>query len=163
MDAASRLRPRAHALAALLLAAAAASAQTPAVDGWREREFSFTYMGFTTTYSCEGLKGKVRTILAALGARDDLSIRATGCEIGGGVALAPQVHVRAAFPDAAADGVVTLAPRRTRGLEAGDCELVEQLRDRVLPDLGFDVRTERAGCVPHQLSLGRPYPEVAPR
>lgn len=155
-------------VAGLLLAvlAAPALAQAPAQATWREHEFDFTYMGFTTQYSCDGLRHKVRAVLEALGARARPEIRATGCESGGGVALSPRVHVKVALPApagaqdadafAAESAVVTLAPRTVDGLAAGDCELVEQLRDRVLPGLGTEVIAERTGCVPHQLGLGRP-------
>lgn len=148
----------------LAAACGSALAQAPAV--WREHEFSFTYMGFTTRYSCDGLRHKVTSILALLGARDKPEVRASGCEIGGGVALAPRVHVRVALPEPAAPdargafdadrATVTLAPRRPGNLAAGDCELVEQLRERVFPQLGVDVVAERTGCVPHQLGIGRP-------
>lgn len=153
---------------ALLAAqASVAPAQAPARATWHEHEFDFTYMGFTTQYSCDGLRHKVQLILVALGARGQPDIRATGCEIHGGVAMAPHVHVRVAFPeavaaDAGADAfdvvqeTVTLSPRRPQGLAAGDCELVEQLRDRVFPLLGTEVVAERTGCVPHQLGVGRP-------
>ena len=139
---------------------------------WKEKEFSFTYHGFTTSYSCDGLKHKVKVILAALGARSNPQIRATGCEIGSGVAHFPRVHVHAAFPEArpaedddpqvfaAQTEVVTLSPRRPRGLDTGDCELVEQLRHRVFPEIGSKVLVDRTACVPHQVSLGRPYLQV---
>lgn len=153
--------------AVLTSSASAALAQAPAA--WREHEFDFTYMGFTTRYSCDGLRYKVGLILGALGAREHPQIRATGCEIRGGVAIAPRVHVRVAFPEATtADGgtfvaepdTVVLAANRPHGLAAGDCELVEQLRERVFPQLGVDVVAGRTGCVPHQLGVGRPVVEA---
>ncbi len=144
-----------------------AAQATPAV--WKEREFRFTYHGFTTSYSCEGLKHKVKVILAALGARANPQVRASGCEIGGGVAMSPRLHVRAAFPylvpDDGVDGpvfaaqtdVVTLSPRSPRELENGDCELVEQLRHKVFAEIGSRVLLDRTTCTPHQVNLGRPY------
>lgn len=152
------------------LALAALAETTPAV--WKEKEFRFHYHGFTTSYSCDGLKYKVGLILTAMGARPKPQIRATGCEIGGGVAFAPGVHVLAAFPEALPAGseaaqsftaqteVVTLSPRRPRGLESGDCELVEQLRDSVFAEVGSRVVADNTGCVPHQMNLGRPYVEL---
>ncbi|OGT81244.1 MAG: hypothetical protein A3H91_04110 [Gammaproteobacteria bacterium RIFCSPLOWO2_02_FULL_61_13] len=152
------------------LALGALAEATPAV--WKEMEFKFSYHGFTTRYSCDGLKYKVRIILTALGARSNPHIRATGCEIGGGVAFAPRLHVNAAFPEALPAGgedaqsfaaqtdVVTLSPRRPQGLESGDCELVEQLRHSVFPDIGSRVLTDSTSCVPHQANLGRPYMQL---
>ncbi len=152
------------------LALAATAETTPAV--WKEMEFKFSYHGFTTNYSCDGLKYKVRMILAALGARPDPQIRATGCEIGGGVAFAPRLHVVTAFPEALPEGdedanafaaqfdVVTLSSRRPADLEMGDCELVEQLRHSVFPEIGSRVLTDKTACVPHQANLGRPYMQL---
>lgn len=39
-------------------------------------------------------------------------------------------------------------------LQAGDCELVEQLRDRVFPKLGVKLVEDRTQCSPRQLTLG---------
>jgi hypothetical protein len=141
---------------------------TPAV--WKEKEFSFVYHGFTTSYSCDGLKHKVRVILKALGARSKPQVRATGCEFAGqGVAMSPRVHVRAEFPEqvhddsvaseqfAAQMDVVTLSSRSPRELENGDCELVEQLQRRVFPELGAKVLVDRTSCTPHHVNLGQPY------
>ena len=55
----------------------------PAV--WKQKEFKFTYQGFTTKYSCDGLRGKVRDILLAYGARKDLQVNEWGCSGRGGV------------------------------------------------------------------------------
>ena len=149
------------------LALAARAETTPAM--WKEKEFKFAYHGFTTNYSCEGLKYKVRMILAQLGARSNPQIRTTGCEIGGGVAVFPRLHIRAAFPEALPAGkddvqsfaaqadVVTLSPGRPHGLEMGDCELVEQLRYNVIAEIGSRMLADKTGCVPHQSNLGRPY------
>ncbi|MBI1732588.1 MAG: hypothetical protein HYR49_07435 [Gammaproteobacteria bacterium] len=159
-----------RALAVLLAMYPALVQPAPAV--WKDREVSFTYHGFTTRYSCDGLKYKVKTILKALGARPGYQVRATGCNIGGGVAPSPRVHIQAAFPEllpgGAADpgafpaspGTVTLSPRSPRELDAGDCELVEQLRDGLLAKIGAEVIADQAECVPHQHALGRPLLKV---
>lgn len=39
-------------------------------------------------------------------------------------------------------------------VQPGDCELVEQLRDRVFVPLGAKVIVDRMGCVPRQLNIG---------
>ena len=152
------------------LALAAVAESTPAI--WKEKEFRFSYHGFTTNYSCDGLKYKVRMILAALGARANPQVRASGCEIGGGVAFAPHLQVNAAFPEALPAGgedaasfaarteVVTLSPRGPSGLETGDCELVEQLSHKVFPEISSRVLADKTACAPHQVSLGRPYMEL---
>ncbi len=62
-----------------LLAAAGARADdaTPAV--WKTQEIQFNYFGFTTTYTCDGLRDRVRAILRAVGADKDLQLTTWGC------------------------------------------------------------------------------------
>ena len=149
------------------LAAASASADpagTPAQ--WHAQKLKFDYSGFTTLYTCDGLEGKVRDILLTFGARKDLKVRATGCSDGqnrpsrfawvstefSSLALATE--------PAAVDAVkagwakVQIAPHRPTYMGAGECELVEQMRE--LLQKGFALRnTEyRTSCMPHQVSIG---------
>jgi hypothetical protein len=150
-------------MAATAVATAAEPAAAPAQ--WHRQTLKFDYSGFTTLYTCDGLEGKVRDILLTFGARKDVKVRATGCNEGSSrpsrfawvtaefSALAP-----AADP-AAADVVkggwtrVQLAPNRPSYMGAGECELVEQIRD--LLHKGFALRnTEyRTSCTPHQVSM----------
>ena len=45
-------------------------------------------------------------------------------------------------------------------VEPGDCELIDELRRKVLPKLGIRVVDNDVQCMPHQLSLTRPRLEV---
>ena len=45
-------------------------------------------------------------------------------------------------------------------LEPGDCELIEQLRRKVLPRLSVRVVKDNTACAPHQVSPGQPQLEV---
>src|SRR5580704_3754722 len=60
--------------------AADAGTGNPIPAVWKEQHLSFTYMGRTSRYSCDGLRDKVRALLLDLGARRDLKITAIGCE-----------------------------------------------------------------------------------
>src|SRR5688500_7706580 len=77
---------RAAALCLLPLAAMAAvaedslPAEEPAV--WTRHEVDLQYMGFTTRYTCSGLKSKVKLLLKYMGVRDDVKILERGCEFG---------------------------------------------------------------------------------
>src|SRR5579884_669143 len=42
---------------------------TPQAAKWVKKKINFTYQGFTTHYSCQGLRDKVRDVLLQLGAR----------------------------------------------------------------------------------------------
>jgi hypothetical protein len=99
-------------LLALALAAAGvgvpAGAQAAAVtspDGaapivnavWTEHEFTFTYFGRGTYYSCSGLENKIEYILTALGARPEPRVQVS-CLYGGGVQLLPTARIKVAVP-----------------------------------------------------------------
>jgi hypothetical protein len=45
-------------------------------------------------------------------------------------------------------------------LEPGDCELIDELRRKVLPKLAVRIVDNGVQCTPHQLSLGQPRLEV---
>ena len=133
---------------------------------WQARTLNFTYTGFTTLYTCDGLEGKVREILLALGARKDAKVHATGCDLGRNApsrfawveakfsALAPGSDASAADAIKSVWSTVEISPNRPSFMGAGDCELMEGMRD-VLPK-GFSMRNVqyRTSCTPHQVSLG---------
>jgi hypothetical protein len=67
----------------------AAVSPAPAVAGappeegaWVLRQKDFTYLGFTSLYSCDGLASRLRTLLRLAGARDDVRVRSRGCAEG---------------------------------------------------------------------------------
>jgi hypothetical protein len=145
------------------------SAGEPGV--WQKHEYSFTFLGFTSTYSCDGLASKLRLLLIASGARHDAKARAGACASGFGrpdkfaradltfYTLAPGQTgaVSGATPIGATpvDGIwqpVSLADRSPRELSTGDCELVDQFRTAVLPMFTTRNIDNHTTCVPHQIS-----------
>jgi hypothetical protein len=142
----------------------------PAV--WTPKELTFIYQGFTSRYSCEGLRDKVRRALLALGARADLSVTASGCTSPDGrpdpfPGVRIKMNVLAAAPDAqtAANGDsaavvgadwkrVDLRLNTDPLAEAGDCELIEQIKSKILPQFSTRNVDFSSHCVPHQLSPG---------
>jgi hypothetical protein len=146
---------------------ASASANTSAgtMAEWRTQKLKFDYNGFTALYTCDGLEGKVKQILLTFGARKDLTVRATGCNYGSSQpskfawvtaefsALAPSTDPAPADAVKAGWEKVQLAPNRPTYMGAGECELVEQMRD--LLQKGFALRNTayRTQCVPHQISV----------
>ena len=158
------------ALGALLAPATWADSTDGGVSAvWAPKEFQFIYQGFTTKYSCDGLREKMREILLQLGARkSDLKISDWGCAASSGVpdpfpGVAVKMSVLVPAGSATADlgeavpshwKPVTLKLDRSSLSEAGECELVEQVRQKVLPLLttrNVDLKSE---CIPHQLSPG---------
>lgn len=51
---------------------------------------------------------------------------------------------------------VNLSTDRKLDLKPGDCELMQGLRDRVLPSLAIKVVTDRVQCTPHHLDIQTP-------
>jgi hypothetical protein len=138
------------------------SAKQPGV--WQKHEYSFVFMGFTSTYSCDGLADKIKLLLIAAGARHDAKSQPGACANGFG---RPDKFARASLtfytlapsgPDSPAgpqpvDGVwrpVSIADRSPRDLATGDCELVEQFRNNVLPMFTTRNVEDHTTCVPHQ-------------
>lgn len=169
---------------------AATAADDPAVVSavWIERDVTLHYVGFTSYYSCEGLRGQVRTILRELGVRPDFKVTARNCAKQSGPELSPSVRIVAALPvEATPEVLAELAsdasqrelvarvqgkspdeataqfparPKRvefrsggTSFLRDGDCELMEQMRDRVFGPLGVKVVESNLHCVPRQVSI----------
>jgi hypothetical protein len=132
---------------------------------WQKHEYSFQYFGFTTTYSCDGLASKLRILLIAAGARADAKSISGACARGYGspdklaradlifYTLAPVGNGENASPPI--NGVwrsVAFADRSPREVALGDCELIEQFRDKVLPMFTTRNIDSRMTCVPNQLS-----------
>jgi hypothetical protein len=158
-------------LAVLLAGAVLLSAASRADDDasgvgpgtWQSHKYSFQFLGFTSTYSCDGLADKLRIILLAAGARSDVKSQPGACASGFG---RPDRFARAdltfytlapADPSAAASGAVkgvwrpvAFSARRPRELGTGDCELIEQFRQQVLPMFTARNIVNNTTCIPHQ-------------
>jgi hypothetical protein len=132
---------------------------------WQKHEYSFQFLGFTSTYSCDGLASKLKVLLIAAGARADARSTSDACARGYGIpdkfaratltfyTLAPlQSGEHATAPINGAWRSVAIADRSPRELGLGDCELVEQFRDKVLPMFATRNVENRMTCVPNQLS-----------
>ncbi len=136
---------------------------------WKRHEVDFVYMGFTTRYSCGGLRSKVKLLLQHLGVRPDVKIRELGCEFGfQKVAEWPHLKIEFYVPEVPETGQrdlgeavlgvwkpVAIKRHSPRGLEWGDCELVEQFRDRVISKLPVRSMEGDVNCIPHQLMGNR--------
>jgi hypothetical protein len=74
-----RCPSRLLAAALILLPVGIQAAQEPMAAVWKERKLSFSYSSTTTIYSCRSMAGRVSSILRAVGARDDIQVRVSGC------------------------------------------------------------------------------------
>ena len=172
------LSMRAPTLAAcsLLLSAAAlaqappqASPAPPAWAVWTPKELRFVYMGFTSHYSCDGLRDKMRVILLQLGARPDMKLRETPCagQLGRPTefpGVTAKMDVLTPFDAAKTNAAETPLPAHWKSVEistdrdplreAGDCELIEQVKSLVLPLFTARNIEYRSTCIPNQLQVG---------
>ena len=160
---------RATILSLALLAAMPAFADDSLPDeeaaAWTRHEVDLQYMGFTTRYTCSGMKSKVKLLLKHMGVRNDVKILERGCEYGyQKVADFPRLKITFWAPSIPKPGdkdpgdpvlgvwkPVVIKRDSPKGLEMGDCELVELFYDRVVPK--FLTRNAQGGvnCIPHQL------------
>jgi len=141
------------------------SAADPEQGVWQKHVYGFQFLGFTSTYSCDGLASKLKVLLIAAGARADAKSASGACARGFGIpdkfahadltfyTLAPVGSAEHASPPIM--GVwrsVVIADRSPREVALGDCELIEQFRDMVLPMFTTRNIDNRLTCVPNQLS-----------
>jgi hypothetical protein len=141
------------------------SVSAEVVDGaWQHHRVSFSYVGFTTLYTCDGLEDHVRQILLHLGARADVHVTASGCP---GPFNAPS---HSAFVDAefyalapageAASATVKarwtaleVTARRPSFMGDGDCELVQEMKDLITKNFSLRNVEYRTKCFPHDVTL----------
>jgi hypothetical protein len=146
-----------------------AQSSPPTWAVWTPKELRFTYMGFTSHYSCDGLADKMRSIVLQLGARPDLRIREMPCSGSLGrptefPGVTVNMSVLTPWDAASANATVTPVPAHWKLVElstdrdplreAGDCELIEQAKTRVLPLFTARNIDYRSTCIPNQLQIG---------
>jgi hypothetical protein len=146
--------------------AEAASNDSGSLGTWQAHKYEFHFMGVTSTYSCDGLGDKLQLLLRLTGARGDMHV-APLCARGFGVpdklaeatiifsSLQPAADGSSTGAGSTVSGVwrhVELSTDRPRELRDGDCELMEQFRDSVLPMFATRNVQTRGECIPNQAS-----------
>jgi len=172
-------------VAVLLLSGSVAHAQSPADTAvveavWKPQRINFVYRGYSTLYSCSGLQDKLEKILATVGARDHVELRAYACDdalsiarfqisLASPVEATPEnlqelttydardellARVRGERLASAEDlprfpavwKTISFARSREMRLEPGDCELVQQIRQHVLPHMSVQIVRDHVRC-----------------
>lgn len=108
---------------------------------WVPLQLTFPYRHFTTQYSCSGLETRMRSLLLKLGARPDLEVRGYGCtRLTGPDPLAGvKIKMDVLEPAGTRPGLaahwkrVDLLGDRESLEAAADCELIEQIAQKILP------------------------------
>jgi len=163
----ARLASAAAATALLAAVPTLAVAQDSVSAVWVPKHVQFIYQGFTTHYSCDGLRDEIRGMLEKLGAQD-LKVQEYGCARPVGLDPFPGVSVsmRVLVPASSGEAKSASAPVDAQWKDVvllsgnssfedqGQCELIEQFKETFLPL--FATRDVKYGstCVPHQLNLG---------
>ena len=134
---------------------------------WVPKELIFVYRGFTTTYSCDGLQEKMRRVLLKLGARHDLQVRSFGCtrlqrsDPSAGV----NIRMNVLQPGGQRGGPAVPAHWKRVDLltdydnrdpvdAAADCELIGQIKQKVLPLFATRSVDYSSTCERHHLLVG---------
>jgi hypothetical protein len=151
------------------------TAGVPRAAVWKAQRVDFFYVGRTSRYSCDGLRDKVRAMLIDLGARRDPTVIAVGCpgddrKSSAPVGLRLKIEfVSPAFSAAAGRSALTgeaaavearFQPFRItsdafRNMGVGDCELVQQFSQQILPRFTVRALNQDIVCVPYQPSASR--------
>lgn len=142
--------------------AATAAGQSVAIipAAWTAKELEFTYQtGFTTKYSCDGLRDRMRKLLIKLGAREDIRVYTFGCVQLVGPDVFPGVRVKMSVLEPAREWAIgrtvpahwkhvdLLADRDVVDASA-DCNLIQEIKQKVLPlfatrNLDYSARCEK--------------------
>jgi hypothetical protein len=132
---------------------AAAQASQPAA--WVARDLNIDLHNLPGRYSCDDLWHKFHDVLLVLGARPDLKVLTVRCERG---ARSPSVRLQFSMPDLvkptaargtvidAAAATVRLEPGHPASLNEADCELLRQMKDRLLAPLSLRVVSFNLAC-----------------
>jgi hypothetical protein len=155
--------------------APAVVAGNPRAAVWRAQRVEFLYVGRTSRYSCDGLRYKVRAMLIDLGVRRDLTVVAIGCAGYDRVSAGPAgLRLKIEFSSPALPETGTrplregdlaavdarfqafrIASDAFRDMGIGDCELVQQFAQQLLPKLAVRDVHQDIVCVPYQPSASR--------
>jgi hypothetical protein len=151
--------------------ATATESTAPAGDAqqavWTPKQLHFVFQGFTAHYSCDGLEDKIRHVVKELGARADFEVHWSGCSSPFGKPDPfPGVNIKMSVLQPAPDNAaakdlvaahwkrVDLHLDRDPVWEASDCELLEQIKQRILPLFATRNVEFTSNCIPFQAMLG---------
>jgi hypothetical protein len=158
--------------------AAAAADEVPAV--WTPKQLHFVYLGIGTKFSCDGLTDRLKEVLLQLGARHDLKVHPSGCWGPGGVpdafpGASIEMHVLEPLSAASAGRqrstgdkvgdttaqtvrahwqMVDVTGRQDVLRAAGECELIEQIKQSILPKFTTRKVEYSSTCIPFQPEPG---------
>jgi hypothetical protein len=132
---------------------------------WQHHKVNFSYIGYTSHFTCDGLEERVQAILLHLGARKDARVVASGCPgpIGATSRTAwvdADFHTLVPVDNAGGSDTVKaswtpleVTPKSPRFMGDGDCELVQSMKNLITQNFSLRDIEYRTDCVPHQLTM----------
>jgi hypothetical protein len=139
----------------LAIGSAQAAPQAPQPATWVAHDLNIDLHNLPGRYSCDDLWNKFHDVLLVLGARPDLKILTIRCERG---SRSPNVRVQFSMPELvkptssrelfidAAAATIRLEPGHPASLNEADCELLHQIKDRLLAPLSLHVVSFNLAC-----------------
>jgi hypothetical protein len=143
------------ALTALVAGLEPAGAQTAQPAAWVAHDLSIPLHDLPRPYSCDDLWSKFHDVLLLLGARPDLKVLTQRCERG---SRSPTVRLQFATPELvkqtgplgvdvnAAAAIVRLGPGHPASLNDADCDLMRQVKDRLLAPVSQRILSFNLAC-----------------
>jgi hypothetical protein len=136
----------------------AAEVSPPASAVWQPYELNFHYFAAHTYYSCSGLEDRLEDLLQEMGADKDVRATVSGCFGTANIGNMLSARIRLRMPTASGDAASESFPVTTRTVTlkaggpgdtgSGDCELLEQVRDQILPALKLQLVKDDLHCIP---------------
>lgn len=132
---------------------------------WQAHQVKFTYSGFSTRYTCDGIERTLKRLLILLGARNDVRVEGK-CNSRDKIErfqrtlLAFAIPVPADKTDISREIIpaqledVRITGSVSRFLDSADCELVEQFQQQVIPQLPTLKVSKRVHCIPNRSGMG---------
>jgi len=163
------------AFVALMTCLAASAAPSPEASAdsahelavWVPMQLTFPYRQFTTQYSCSGLEMRMKRLLVKLGARSDLEVRGYGCTrlTGPDPFAGVKIKMNVLEPAGPRPGLAThwkrvdLLDDRELLEAAADCELIEQIAQKILPlftvrNVDYHATCQAQSLLPGAVRLG---------
>jgi hypothetical protein len=149
---------------AVALANELAATDAPQASVWQHHQSTFSYLGITARYTCDGLEDKVRELLLYFGARKDLKVEATGCPSPNrpstNVWVSVDFYSLAAADSTATDTVpgrwsnIVVAPERPTWMGRGECEVMDQMKGLLTKSFSMRDMDYRTSCFPHEVTIG---------
>lgn len=143
---------------------AEADSQTIQTAAWAAHDLRIDLHDLSRRYSCDDLWLKFHDVLLALGARPDLKILTERCD---GASRSPSVRLQFSTPElvkrtstlgTAIDATVAtirLEPGHPASLDDADCELMRQIKDRLLTPMSQHIVSFNLACYLSPSGRGR--------